>query len=131
MQDLIDFLTARLNEAEEVAKAKRPTYDLDGDYEEDFLNKELHERQLHESLCAWREGEGLRDGCTCTAPAWVLADVASKRQILAEHVEGSVADGTPTGTCRSCDNYAVPCPTVRLMTLPYAGHSDFRDEWRP
>jgi hypothetical protein len=57
-------------------------------------------------------------------------DVDAKRRILNEHVEGSVADGTPTGTCASCDNYSWPCPTVRLLAQPYASDPRFRDEWR-
>lgn len=25
---------------------------------------------------------------------------------------------------------AVPCPTVRLLALPYAGRDGYREEWR-
>jgi hypothetical protein len=65
------------------------------------------------------------------SPARWQDEVDAKRRILAEHVEGSVADGAPTGTCRSCDNYAVPCPTVRLLALPYASRDGYRSGWRP
>ena len=36
-------------------------------------------------------------------------------------------------TCGTFGEYAVPwpCPTLQLLALPYAGHADYRDEWKP
>jgi Family of unknown function (DUF6221) len=66
-------------------------------------------------------------------PARVLAEVEAKRAILDEHnlsYEGS-------RECYSCsdkrgdDIEPYPCPTVRLLALPYADRPGYRDEWRP
>jgi hypothetical protein len=63
-------------------------------------------------------------------PDHVRAEIRAKRRVLDEHFEGSVANGVATGTCTSCDNYSYPCPTLRLLALPYADREGFRDEWR-
>ena len=71
-------------------------------------------------------------------PARVLAEIAAKRQILDEHFnvnEGSCGTcvegkwGYPTHGGSLPQDY--PCPTLRLLALPYADHPDYRDEWRP
>jgi hypothetical protein len=65
-------------------------------------------------------------------PAWALAEVEVKRAILDVHnlnYEGS-------RECYSCsdkrgdDIEPYPCPTVRLLALPYADRPGYRDEWR-
>lgn len=63
-------------------------------------------------------------------PARVLAEIEAKRRILDEH------DPTPTTKtcCPTCyDAYGqepvpAPCPTVRLLALPYAGRDGWHDE---
>jgi len=63
-------------------------------------------------------------------PARVLADVAAKRAIIAEHkLLGSVySDGILW--CQTCTPRTVgPCVTLRLLAGPFADHSDFRQEW--
>lgn len=43
-----------------------------------------------------------------------LKDIAAKRRILAKHaIEHS------------------DCATLKLLALPYASHSDYREKWRP
>jgi hypothetical protein len=42
-------------------------------------------------------------------------EIAIKLRILDEHFESTTADGVPIGRCTTCDNYAYPCPTVRLL----------------
>lgn len=61
-------------------------------------------------------------------PARVLREIDAKRRILAEHaLNGWV--------CTTCDNGEVeqvfPCPTLRLLALPYADQPGYREEWRP
>ncbi|GAA4687922.1 DUF6221 family protein [Streptomyces youssoufiensis] len=61
-------------------------------------------------------------------PARVLREIDAKRRILAEHaLNGWV--------CTTCDNGEVeqvfPCPTLRLLALPYADRPGYREEWRP
>lgn len=66
-------------------------------------------------------------------PARVLADIAAKRRIIELHVAAESPD-TDEGrdmnveTCGHCmETY--PCPTLRLLALPYAEHDDYRQEW--
>lgn len=64
-------------------------------------------------------------------PARVLADIDAKRRIIDEHSLES------NGACRVCTlgwsarPAAYPCPTVRLLALPYADREGYREEWRP
>lgn len=66
-------------------------------------------------------------------PARVLAEVEAKRRILEEHGP----DERHPWECRACagrygdDGYPIPCPTVRLVALPFAGREGYLDEWRP
>lgn len=63
-------------------------------------------------------------------PARVLADIEAKRRLVDLHV-----DGGPGGCyCLECGDITVawPCPTLRLLALPHAGHTDYRaEEWSP
>jgi hypothetical protein len=42
--------------------------------------------------------------------------------------------GFPPGTCATCDDWYGggqdwPCPTLRLLALPYADHPGYEPEW--
>ncbi|MEU9002986.1 DUF6221 family protein [Streptomyces sp. NPDC048551] len=71
-------------------------------------------------------------------PARVLAEVDAKRQLLQAHGPLNV-QGDPFTGCTTCswrdqmDELWVqyPCPTLRLLALPYADHPDYREQWRP
>lgn len=79
-------------------------------------------------------------------PERVLAEVEAKRRIVTE-VHRRAGDARPDvgdwqkNACEGCgfggpcDDYWVEniddCPTLRLLTLPYADHPDYREEWRP
>jgi len=78
-------------------------------------------------------------------PARVLAECEAKRRIVALHV-GSGRDpfyshkGGPLDTCdvcvsfhadMDCSNEPWPCPTLRILALPYADHADYDESWRP
>jgi hypothetical protein len=62
----------------------------------------------------------------------VLADVAAKRKILDLHRPDenfSVGD-----YCLECGDFPCvewPCATACLLALPFAGHPDYREEWKP
>jgi hypothetical protein len=71
-------------------------------------------------------------------PARALAEVDAKRQIIEQHPD--VNDGD-CGTCvRGLWGYPTnggstiepwPCPTLRLLALPYADHPDYQQDWQP
>ncbi|WP_300680729.1 DUF6221 family protein [Nocardioides sp.] len=90
----------------------------------------------------------IRDGIpgNYAITARVLAECEAKRRIVDEHGELVLAPDRGarayTGECRTCavneeadydgaPSVLLPCPTLRLLALPYAGHSDCREEWRP
>jgi hypothetical protein len=75
-------------------------------------------------------------------PAHVLAEVEAKRRLLELHCCAGIltgagyADGGFTW-CTTCggggpNEYPTewPCPTLRLLVLPYAGRAGWREEWR-
>lgn len=63
--------------------------------------------------------------------ARVLADVDAKRRIIELHREETLPYDVSTRRCYECNNEAIPCPTLRVLALPYADHPDYRKEWRP
>lgn len=116
MSDLVEFLLARIAEDEEYANSLAAF--------ESFLGS---------------AGIG-------PSGARLLAECEAKRRIVAVHerVDRRGADGSPVtadDVCSQCAEFDFypwegvadewPCPTLRALTLPYADHPDYRDEWRP
>jgi hypothetical protein len=79
-------------------------------------------------------------------PARVLAEVEAKRRLLDLHEPYQALYGVAkvpqcshcSELCHSrsglgCDNpdAPYPCPTVRLLALPYAGREGYDETWRP
>lgn len=70
-------------------------------------------------------------------PARVLAECEAKRRIADLHKN----EGVHSPSCLTCagevdpDGHTEwmhwPCDTILLLALPYAGHPDYREEWRP
>jgi hypothetical protein len=134
---LVEFLLARL--AEDQAAAQRA---LPGPWE---LQGEPRETQVFSAPTGVSVAVGwLRDlgHIARHDPARVLAEVAAKRRIVDEHWEPtSPFDDWPTSTpgrhCPTCWDQGerlhqrFPCPTLRLLALPYAGHPDYLEEWKP
>ncbi|MFF7335437.1 DUF6221 family protein [Streptomyces sp. NPDC008150] len=71
-------------------------------------------------------------------PARALREIDAKRQLLDEHHD------TNDGDCAACVDgqwgypthggstpQRLPCRTLRLLALPYAGRPGYRKEWRP
>lgn len=68
-------------------------------------------------------------------PQYVLADLNSKRAILDEHKPAE-------GDAESCDKceygwwsdrmrQIFPCKTLRMLAVPFAGHPDYQESWKP
>jgi hypothetical protein len=134
--DLIEFLRAMLDEDERAARAA-----TSGSWRHD------PDKHWHKPGTAWFEeavfAGSAGDAAICVAgtgetddpqsmadaahiarhdPAQVLAEVAAKREIM------------ELGICCACAVEKQPCDhrdaTLRLLTLPYAWHPDYREEWR-
>lgn len=73
----------------------------------------------------------------------VLREIDAKRQLVKRHSSavlraGGGAQYYDTQTvCRSCEpdhqfpEGSWPCPTLRLLALPYADRPGYREDWRP
>jgi len=138
MDDIVQFLRARLNETAARASAATP-----GPWS---VDDESYAESISTSDGVTVVGGGRWGGeasvfeSTADAlhiaehdPARVLAEVDAKRQIIGLHepAEYEYADANVCLTCDQGGPLAYPCPTLRLLALPYADHPAYRDEWRP
>jgi len=72
-------------------------------------------------------------------PRRVLAECEAKRRIVEVHAEiheNGIEESLACAACSPDDGaggrvWDWPCDTVRLLSLPYADHPDYREEWRP
>lgn len=64
------------------------------------------------------------------APERVRGEIVTRRAMLADHETVYVwPDDQPS--CRRCNpDTAYPCPTLRFLVQPYAGHPDFDPAWK-
>ncbi|MCX4540485.1 DUF6221 family protein [Streptomyces sp. NBC_01565] len=126
MDDLVQFLRARLDEDEQTARAATPgPWAVDGGSV--YVGRPINEVVDYSESAAHIARHD---------PARVLAEVDAKRQMLDIHAAMDSKGERITG-CTTCswrdymDDLWVswPCPTLRLMLIPYADHSDYRAEW--
>lgn len=120
--DIVEFLTARLDEDAAVAKDVRHDdwTDYDGWAE---LDQDV---KAH----AWRHD-----------PARVLREVAAKRAIVHMHGSEQVdyingdGDSRDSVDCKTCDPGGSPnlwpCDTLKYLAAAYADHPDYDQSWRP
>lgn len=122
---IAEFLTARLDELEPAAvRAKEAS--------EAFTSDTGQTLTLSWQWNLWVEYSGggvasvARDGAP--DPTLVLADIAAKRAIVAEHVGAEAYYRThtdaPAGELTGLGT------AVRLLAQPYADHPDFDPAWR-
>jgi hypothetical protein len=105
MDDPVTFLRAELDEDERAARAAADT----------------NEGANWSARSMWRSP--FDEHIARHDPARVLAEVDAKRRILDWAVE--------TARVVDQDQYALaPEQVVMLLGLPYAGHLDYRQEWR-
>lgn len=131
MTTIVEFLTARLDERETIAReAQEDT--SDGREEPPRWKWTGHEGVYAGRLAIAVDGFGYMDDTVGKHiarhdPAYVLADIAAKRKILALHEEKSHRE------CRLCEPHDPdwPCRTVRTFAAPFASHPDYDESWRP
>ncbi|TDD97651.1 DUF6221 family protein [Actinomadura rubrisoli] len=145
MDDLVRFLNERLDE--DAALAQRALAAAhSGAWRTDGILGDLYAsyddpQSGHVIATADKNEADVLDHAARHDPDHVLADVEAKRRIFAEHPMegGAVLGGSEPLRWRYCATCHVreeiigewPCTTMRLLTLPYADHRDYRDEWRP
>jgi hypothetical protein len=110
---LVEFLTARLDEDEAVARAV-PAYSQRFGFSETFIS---HDGEYTQADSAFVDHHD---------PARVLADVKAKRAIVAEHVNGEA-------WCDFCrgglESDWCTCRTLRHLASVYADHPDYDATW--
>lgn len=134
MTDLAEFLRARIADDELNARnadADQPwSANMQGDLawiETQFTGRSVASFQRFEDAwhAAWWQ------------PLRALAECEAKRRIVEHHARVPDDEGDPAADlCAVCsangpDAQGWPCDTLRLLTLPYADHPDYRSEWRP
>lgn len=149
---LVQFLNDRLNEDEQTARAMptapwRWAKTESGGCEWEQLvgadDGEILSSGDEESYRSWiRKNAGLDSYLVVAGPGRVLAEIDAKRRVLALH-GGVILHGGPgakyydtTTVCKSCEppqfaENAWPCPTLRLLALPYRDHPDYQPAWAP
>jgi hypothetical protein len=80
---------------------------------------------------AWSLNDDEGFASVCIAAPRVLAECEAKRRVAAEHTANY--NGNTCAVCADPDLRGLPwpCPTLRLLALPYVDHPDFRSEWKP
>lgn len=119
---LTDFLLARITEDEEVAKAvaEEIRAELARDIYLPGQGPDPDDRGMY------RASDGNDSPAVVVGPARVLAECAAKRRIVDAQWDADPNDGDWSSGYLSANDQA-----VRALALPYAGHPDYDDAWRP
>ena len=141
---LTEFLLARIAEDEEAARACALTYPTPWEVvDRGHMAKVQADAPFFLSVVeldqdAEPNAEWLSDRIAHVSrwdPARVLAECEAKLLIVREHPRhGWLPEGRDEcAQCGCADDNAVdwPCLTLKALTLPYADHPDYREEWRP
>ncbi|MET9465815.1 DUF6221 family protein [Streptomyces sp. NPDC006544] len=128
MDDLVQFLRARLDEDELIARDASVGAWTKAEAPSIFV---MSANGLVAETSAFTDARHIARH----DPARVLAEVDAKRQILDVHASEDTGD--PFDGCRTCSwrdymdvlHVRWPCPTLRLMLTPYSDHPDYRAEW--
>lgn len=115
--DLVTFLRARLDEDDDRAR---------------LVQREREGRAWPDPE-PWRLSWQDEYDLLCIDPSRALAEVDAKRRILQEHRDDDYGDclGCGMSAMEEMRNGIDDCPTLLALALPYAGHPDYRDEWKP
>ncbi|GGN39493.1 hypothetical protein FHR83_006709 [Actinoplanes campanulatus] len=105
MDDLIEFYRARLDEAEQIAQQATAGLWV---WSREYVTPPGYH---HRTVGPLEPGDAVH--IAAWNPDHVLADIAAKRAILDEY-------SWEAGETRA----------IRHLVQPFAGHPDFRDEWR-
>lgn len=133
MTSLTEFLVARYDEAEKAARAVKPLGEvvvMGGERHPESFGHSRHTAASADGYPRTLDDPEARQHFARHEPTAVLADLASKRAILAlcdrimkdEPAEGWYQGASPVGVARLTKLY---------LATPYGDHADYREEWRP
>lgn len=137
--DFVKFLTARLDEDEDVARLAAPSNGDGTLYHPVWIYDREHFRVIVEDGAQVRFDRTTDVDGTHAArhdPARVLAEVKAKRAILALHapieiecsdVAGDAWSGSACYACEGGEGW--PCTTLRHLAAVDADHPDYKQEW--
>jgi uncharacterized protein DUF6221 len=121
MVTLVDFLLARIAEDEVQARSLVDTARDSRRMLGDPKLKLLGTMQI--GWHAWPKIEAMATR--------VLVECQAKRLLIAEHPRLPNFDPPECGVCESVLTPSPwPCATLRAMSLPFADHADYQEEWR-
>jgi hypothetical protein len=142
---IVEFLTACLAEDERIARAAtsgpwraHDTHLGQYGYAATVLSGEGNDTDLRAWLPSmsnepWDEARNVwADAAHIAAhgPARVLREVDAKRRIVDAHERSPMPKGD-TADCAQCWGAVWPCPTLRLLALPYDDRDGYQEAWRP
>jgi hypothetical protein len=130
--DLVEFLLARIAEDEAIARTAAAAEAVEGS---DGMRWEagsaLRLRDAWSTIAIGTYESDLDEAGVHMArwdPARVLAWCEAQRRIVELHPKS--VHNYSNDTCFGCGE-DWPCPTLRLLALPYVDHPDYRQEWKP
>jgi hypothetical protein len=149
MDELVQWLRAQLDEDERIARAASWTDDANAWHAEPspFGARDSGQRWYVEDAMddgvvsrvdpVASDDEGVARHIAEHDPARVLLEIDAKRRIVECHEPWVAGNGDTI--CGRCGREHVdgrpgghfPCGTLRLLALPYADRTGYRDEWRP
>lgn len=146
MDDLITFLRARLDEDEQAALSwpegsrqwqtvggRKLSYRNDSSEMVTAIDVSNASSLWNEQIYVKYDLDDAPEHIARHDPARVLAEVDAKRGLIELH-EAADHEYADEPVCLSCDQggpLPYPCPTLRLLALPFAEHPDYQDTWRP
>lgn len=128
--DLVEFLRARLDRDEQIARAcsgapwkATPSGTVNTD-PDDTAGEEP-------AFVATAENDAYTEHIARHHPSRTLAEVAARRQILDDYEKQAWILDQGHRTPESEAAQAVRENVLRLLALPYATHPAYREQWRP
>jgi hypothetical protein len=119
--DFIEVQYRRIEAAAREAGARSATWDVNGTWHLEGVEHNVIGGE--EAFCHPHNA----DHIAIHDPAYVLADIESKRRIVARHSD-------PRGKDPSCSSIDYPenakdCETLRLLAAPFSGEPGYKEDW--
>jgi len=127
MDDLVQFLRARLDEDERIAQGHQqwsPSW-----HQDDCVNEIRDDENAGTVATVYRLGD--RTHIARHDPARVLAEVDAKRRIVDSYERATENRHAHLGDLASAGAFLALHGAVKSLALPYADHPDYRPEWAP